>query len=117
MIPDLFLASATAPTGPTGPDIVTILTGAGPAGVMLLLFVMGLVYSKKSYEALEADRDWLRGALEKEREAHSDTREALIQAGRRADDAGQRADAAIEAANMANSILAGFQRRLPSKDD
>jgi hypothetical protein len=111
MIPDILLAAVTtAPTGPTGPDIITLLTGAGPAGVMLLLFVMGLVYSKKSYEELAADRDYLRESLLKEQEAHRDTREALIKAG-------TRADAAVEAANMANSILAGFQRRLPSKDD
>lgn len=111
MIPQLvFDVVAGSGDSTVSPDIISVLTGVGPVGVLLVLFLFGFVYSKHSYEKLEADREYLRTALEKEQEAHRVTREALILAG-------QRADAAVEAATTANNILTGFQRRIPVTDD
>jgi hypothetical protein len=84
-------------------DLTTILIGSGPLGILAALFIWGLVVPKKSYEAIEADRDYWRETFKQEHESHQKTRDAMIQAEKRS-------DAAVEAAIAANKMLVGLQK-------
>ena len=68
--------------------LVSILTGAGVAGVFCVLFVVGLIYPK----AVVADKDKRIAELE-----------AIIAAER------QRGDAAVAAATASRDVLMAFQ--------
>lgn len=59
--------------------LVTLLTGAGVAGVFCLLFVCGLVYPKHVVDDLKAERDYERQRAEANQD-RADTAVAATQA-------------------------------------
>lgn len=67
---------------------ISLLTGAGVAGVFCVLFVLGFVYPRSVVEDLKAEREELKAALEAERESSA---------------------AAIAAAQTTRDIIAAFQ--------
>jgi len=68
--------------------LVTILTGAGVAGVFCVLFVLGVIYPRSVITDLKAELAELKEALESERD---------------------RANAAVAAASATRDILAAIQ--------
>jgi hypothetical protein len=68
--------------------LVTVLANAGVAGVVLVLFLMGVIYPKIVVEDLRAERDALRQAVMAERD---------------------RADAAVSAAQATRDVFAALR--------
>lgn len=68
--------------------LVTLITGAGVAGVFCVLFVTGMVYPRGVVEDLRAERDALRQAVTAERD---------------------RADAAVSAAQATRDVFTAIR--------
>lgn len=81
-----------------GFDWVTAIASWGPAGVLVVLLLTGIVEPKWSRIRMEKDRDDWKQAFDTEREAHGVTRDALSAAN-------ARAEAALESANTMTRIL------------
>jgi hypothetical protein len=72
-----YLAEA-APTD--APVYITQILQWGPAGVLIVLILSGVLVTKAQFEAMRKDRDDWRAAYEKECDAHDTTRAALAEA-------------------------------------
>jgi hypothetical protein len=68
--------------GGEAPSYITQILQYGPAGVMLVLILSGVLITKAQFEAMKKDRDDWRSAYEKETVAHDTTRTALAEATR-----------------------------------
>lgn len=66
----------------TTPDITGTILQWGPAGVVIVLLLSGVLITRGNHEDVKADRDRWRDAFEKERSAHELTRLALADANR-----------------------------------
>jgi hypothetical protein len=79
-----------------------LIAAAGVAGVWVLAFLFDWVVTKKVYEKSIAERDSWRELYEHERDAHADTRDALVLAS-------QRAEAGVEAAKVTKMLIDGLR--------
>lgn len=85
--------------------LVDALLKWGPAGLVVLLFVIGWVYAKPSMDRAQEEIAWLRQALADERAARDAEREA-----HRLESAGANA-AALEAARTTAHLLTDLRER------
>lgn len=69
-------------------SLLTVLTGAGVAGIFCILFLIGWVYPKSVVDDLKAERDYER---------------------QRADSQAERADAAVAAVQATTNVLGALQ--------
>lgn len=91
---DLFAAEAAA----SSPDVVGTILQWGPAGVVIVLLLTGVLVTRGNHDDVKSERERWRAAYEKECEAHDETREALAEASRSA-------TAAIETARTTTGLL------------
>lgn len=81
-----------------GPDPVAYLLNFGVLGLLLVLWLTGVVVGKREYErALSGEAEWKR-QYERESEAHEVTRQALARER-------ERQDASTEAGRTAAALL------------
>lgn len=73
----LWLAEAAVDGGGAAPEYISSLLQWGPAGVVIILIVSGVLVTKGHLEQTKTERDQWRAAYEKERDAHEQTRDAL----------------------------------------
>ncbi|WP_406468055.1 hypothetical protein OH738_10845 [Streptomyces hirsutus] len=108
MVPDLIWILAAAETATDTPaDIAKMIGGFaqyGVLGVVVVLFLTGLIVSRSTYLAVAADRDNWRDAHAKESEAHQATRVSLAKAE-------ERADIAVEQGRTLNALLSELGHR------
>ena len=71
-----------ADTVATTPDVMTSILQWGPAGVVIVLLLTGVLITRGNHEDVKAERDRWQAAFEKERSAHELTRQALADANR-----------------------------------
>lgn len=95
------LAAATEQTDNLITDPITWLVASGPIGVILVLIMLGWLEPKRAVDRLEIERDRLQRALEKEQEAHDQTRQAL-----------RDAQSSAETANANAAVTVGLLRDL-----
>jgi hypothetical protein len=84
-------------------DIVSLLENAGVAGLVLILLMTGVLFTKNHVDDLRQDIVELK--------------ETVRLANERADSERRRADASVEAAQTANLLLAGIQKGIRSHED
>lgn len=89
----LLAADAAATTDP-----VQLILQWGPAGVVIVLLISGVLVTKGNHDDVKSERDRWRAAYEKEQEAHDETRNALTEANRSA-------AAAVETARTTTGLL------------
>lgn len=82
-------------------ELVGYLLNYGVLGIMVLLFLTGLIVAKPTLDALRADRDAWRDAYQTEAAGHAATRAALAEAN-------GRSEVAVETAKTATSLLASL---------
>jgi hypothetical protein len=92
-----FQALVVAATDPAT-DYISLLLTWGPGGLVVALFLSGLIETKRNVTDLKNERGEWRKAFETEREGHQKTRESLAKAE-------ERADAALEAARTTQRLL------------
>lgn len=66
----------------SGGDPLALILQWGPAGVLIMLVLLGWLIPKGAYEQMREDRDRWQAAYERERGAHNVTRDALADAAR-----------------------------------
>ena len=86
-------AAAAAPA-----DWVATVLQWGPAGVVIVLLLSGVLITKGNHDDVKAERERWRSAYETESEAHDKTRDALAEAMRSA-------TAAVETARTTTGLL------------
>ncbi len=79
-------------------DYVATILQWGPAGVVIVLLLSGILITKGNHEEVKNDRDQWRQAYERECSAHDETRAALAEASRSA-------AAAVETARTTTGLL------------
>lgn len=91
---ELFAAADAAATT----DPVQLILQWGPAGVVIVLLLTGVLVTRGNHDDVKQERDRWRQAYERECEAHDETRAALAEAGRSA-------GAAVETARTTTALL------------
>lgn len=80
------------------PDLISSILQWGVPGVVVALLLLGWLVPKGAHEQMKVDRDKWQDAYERERDAHSATRDALA-------DASRSAAAAVETARTTTGLL------------
>jgi hypothetical protein len=83
-------------------DIITLLENAGVAGLVLILLVTGVLFTKSHVEDLKQEI--------------TELKETVRLANDRADAERRRGDAAVEAAQTSNLLLAGIRKGISSHE-
>ena len=92
----IHLLAAEAATNPA--DITAIILQWGPAGVVIVLLLSGVLVTKGHLAEVKAERDQWRAAYQQEAEGHDETRAALAEQARAA-------SAAVETARTTTGLL------------
>jgi hypothetical protein len=92
-------------------DITSLITGAGVAGVVLVLIVLGWLVTKGHVEDLKQGYEQ---TIEDKDKQITELKDAVTLANQRADSERRRGDAATEAVNTSNLLLAGIRKGIGS---